>query len=91
MGGLEVELKHEVRRAVTELYELAVQVCRAFAESIRIQQLQDALRFLPGRVVAGGSAYSCKLDGLVEADQQRKGELPSKNLQRCLGSCRTDS
>lgn len=43
MGGLEVELEHEVRRAVTELYELAVQACRAFVDPLAYEQLQDAL------------------------------------------------
>ncbi|MEC0126678.1 hypothetical protein [Paenibacillus pabuli] len=41
--GLEIELAHEVRRAVIELYELAVQACRPLADPPAYEQLQDAL------------------------------------------------
>lgn len=43
LEGLEVELEHEVRLAVTELYALAVQACRVFADPLAYEQLQDAL------------------------------------------------
>lgn len=43
MEGLEIELEHEVRRAVIELYELAVEACRPFSEPSAYEQLQDAL------------------------------------------------
>jgi hypothetical protein len=43
MEGLEIELEHEVRRAVIELYELAVQACRPFSDLSAYEQLQDAL------------------------------------------------
>ncbi|WP_405155962.1 hypothetical protein [Paenibacillus sp. FSL K6-0108] len=43
MEGLEIELEHEVRRAVIELYELAVQACRRFSDPSAYEQLQDTL------------------------------------------------
>lgn len=43
MEGLEIELEHEVRLAVIELYELAVQACRPFSDLSAYEQLQDAL------------------------------------------------
>ncbi|MGC5770920.1 hypothetical protein [Paenibacillus pabuli] len=41
--GLEIELAHGVRGAVIELYELAVQACRPFADPSAYEQFQDAL------------------------------------------------
>ncbi|WP_366289527.1 hypothetical protein [Paenibacillus sp. AN1007] len=43
MEGLEVELTQETRRAVIELYELAVKACRCFTDSYAYEQLQDVL------------------------------------------------
>ncbi|MCG7384710.1 hypothetical protein [Paenibacillus sp. ACRRY] len=41
--GLDMEIKHEVRPALMELYDLAVKACRQFPDPAAYEQFQDAL------------------------------------------------
>ncbi|PAD31753.1 hypothetical protein [Paenibacillus sp. 7523-1] len=41
--GLDMDVKHEVRPALMELYDLAVKACRQFPDPSAYEQLQDAL------------------------------------------------
>ncbi|CAH1207054.1 hypothetical protein [Paenibacillus sp. JJ-223] len=85
LAGLEMQLTPEERRAVTELYELAVTACRRCADETAYEQLQDVLGLQAELWQEGVLSVSAWMVWLEEIGSGKR-VLPEYDFVAMLGS-----
>ncbi|MGF9698035.1 hypothetical protein [Paenibacillus sp. MABNR03] len=83
--GLEMELKHEIRPAVIELYELAVKACRQLSNPSAYEQLQDTLGLQAELWQEGVLDLASWMDWLKQVGEGRRA-LPEYDFTTMLGA-----
>lgn len=87
MEGLEVELTQETRRAVIELYELAVKACRCFTDSYAYEQPQDVLGLQAELWQEGVLTLQDWMYWLKQIAERQRGSRWSMILRQCWVNC----